>query len=101
MVIMPQEWMAEEKRTPEEWEKLNFEGDTIDIEVPLTVRIPRRWADAAVTCKLDFTEYVRRRLLIDRPVLGSMAYPWDGPVVYEPVNLSFTPVQHPIARETD
>ena len=90
--IMPQDWVETEK-IPRE--AMQNEGPPVDVAVVLTVRVPMRWKSAALFLKLPLSEYVRRRILMERPILGSMMR-WDGQpdqqAVYETVNLQFTPV---------
>jgi hypothetical protein len=92
--IMPDDWVAEEKIPPDAHH--NF-GEPVDVDVLVPIRVPVRWKSAASYLKLDFAEYVRRRLLMDRAILG----PADDKsghfanLVYTPVDLFFTPVYKP------
>ena len=73
------------------------EGPPVEVTIELKVRVPVRWRSAAEYLKLTFVEYVRRRIVMERMVLGCMD-PF-GEAVYEPVNLSFSPL-HPAPKET-
>lgn len=74
------------------------EGAPIELCIWLPLRVPVRWRSAAAYLNLPFEEYVRRRILMLRPVLGCVTR-WDGASdltgFYEPVQLSFSPLNKP------
>lgn len=69
------------------------EGPPVEIAVTLVVRVPVRWRSASEYLKIPFSEYVRRRLVMEAMVLGCMD-PFASDPVYEPVNLQFSPVNN-------
>ncbi len=86
--IMPDDWVETEKIPREAAQN---EGPPVDVAVVLMVRVPVRWKSAALYLKLELNEYVRRRILMERPILGCIDQ-FSQETVYEPVNLQFTSV---------
>lgn len=93
--IMPEDWVESEKISRSAYQN---EGDPVEVEIDLVVRVPVRWRSAAEFLKLTLREYTRRRILMERPILGSMLR-WDGQsdseAIYEPVSLHFSAVNPP------
>lgn len=65
-------------------------GPPITIEVQMWVKVPARWASAAAYLKLPLQEYARRRIVMERMVLGCMD-PFSERAVHEPVNIFVSP----------
>jgi hypothetical protein len=55
--IMPDDWVDSQDYD-------HPQGEFIDIDVNITMRVPWRWRDAASALKLEPSEYARRRLIM-------------------------------------
>ena len=88
--IMPADWVVQGETIPEAQQN---EGPPVEVAVTLLMRVSVRWQSAATYLKLTLNEYVRRRILMERPVLGPIS-PFAPEVVYETVNLSFSPINN-------
>ncbi len=91
--IMPQDWNV--SYTAEEIDRIDpppSEGPPVEVAITLMMKVPARWNSAAAFLKLTLNEYARRRVLMERPVLGSMD-PFSQDAVYEPVSLTFSPTK--------
>ena len=98
MWIMPSSWVESYSR--EELAKIDAPGPNsppVEVSVTLLMQVPGRWNDAAAYLKLSLNEYTRRRIMMERLVLGCMD-PFSPEAVYEPVSLSFSPL-HPAPKE--
>lgn len=68
------------------------EGPDIDTPISLLIRVPARWATAAAYLNLTVSEYVRRRVVAERMILGSMDDRNGGlEAIYRPVFLTISP----------
>ena len=74
-------------------EMAHTEGPPVEVLVTLTMKVPQRWSAAAATLDLTLQEYTRRRILMERPLLGC-TLPWNGSSeepFYEPFLLNLAP----------
>ncbi len=81
--LMPEDWIETEK-IPDGAEQ--NEGPPVEVAVTLLMRVPVRWNSAALYLNLTLNEYVRRHILMERPVLGCLD-PFSPEAVYETVNV--------------
>lgn len=91
--IMPEGWLA--SYSADEVSEIDpppQEGPSVEVAVTLLMKVPSRWNNAAAFLKLTLNEYVRRRILMERPVLGCMD-PFSTEAFYEPVVLKFSPLK--------
>lgn len=88
--IMPDDWVEAEKIPCTAHQN---EGSPVDVAVMLVIRVPLRWNSAAEYLKLSLEEYVRRRISMERSILG-VIQPFATEAIFEPVNLHFSPVNN-------
>lgn len=89
--IMPEGWLVSySKEEVAELDPPPRDGPPVEVAVTLLMKVPSRWDNAAAYLKLTLNEYTRRRILMERPVLGVMD-PFSAETVYEPVVLQFSP----------
>jgi len=86
--IMPQGWNVSEE-VPD---APPVEGPSVEVAITLMMKVPARWASAAAYLKLTLNEYTRRRILMERPLLGALD-PFASETLYEAVNLIATPAK--------
>ncbi len=92
--VMPESWIASYGRGEELREMAPLEGPPIEVAVTLVIKVPSRWDSAAAYLKLGLPEYARRRILMERPLLGCTQR-WNGSrdaePLYEPFLLNLAP----------
>lgn len=72
-----------------DYQRIPPDAKPIDVDITIKLRVSAKWQEAAAFLALDPQEYARRRLLMERVILGPISdYCVDG--IYEPVELSFT-----------
>ncbi len=94
--IMPDDWVDSYGRDEDLGldDRAPQEGPPIEVSIALTIKVPSRWDSAAAYLKLTLAEYTRRRVLMDRPILGC-TQSWNGSrdadPLYEPFLLNLAP----------
>lgn len=66
------------------YDSVSSDASPVDVDVTIKFRASARWQDAAAALGIDVQEYVRRRLIMEPPLLASYGE------VYEPVDLQVT-----------
>lgn len=93
--IMPESWVASYTTAEiRDMEPPLRDGPPIEVAITLIMKVPARWNNAAAYLKLTLNEYARRRILMERPILGCTER-WDGSPdaepLYEPFLLKLAP----------